>query len=208
MTGEGRRVRLSSEARREQLLAIGVDMLRNRRLEDLSIDDIANQAGISRGLLFHYFQSMQEFQIAVARRVMEGLIDRLTSGADESLSPDQRLRSSLSIYIDYIAERPDVYRSVVRGVATGPHGIRTMADHTRDQVVDLLLANASASAPGAGAIEGPSARLGAHAWIAMTEELVARWLDDPVISRDELVSRIVAPLPALLGVADRRTPTS
>ena len=202
VTGDARRTRLSSEARREQLLAIGVEMLQSKRLEDLSIDDIASQAGISRGLLFHYFDSMQDFQISVASRIMRGLVDRLDEAAGDELPPEQRLLTSLAVYIDYIAERPDVYRSVVRG-ASSHEGMRAMADETREQVVDLVLANVAATLSASGrTIDAPAVRIGAHAWIAMTEELVARWLTDAVIDRDELITRIVAPLPGLLGLAD------
>ncbi|MCU1657877.1 MAG: TetR family transcriptional regulator, partial [Pseudonocardiales bacterium] len=56
-----KRIRLSPEARRAQLIELGVEMLATRTLDELSVEDIAQQAGISRGLLFHYFSSKQEF---------------------------------------------------------------------------------------------------------------------------------------------------
>ena len=67
MTRE-KRTRLDPAARRAQLIALGVEMLATRTLDALSVEDIAKQAGISRGLLFHYFASKQEFHTAVARR--------------------------------------------------------------------------------------------------------------------------------------------
>lgn len=198
MASDARRTRLSSEARREQLLGIGARMLDDKRLEDLSIEDIAGQAGISRGLLFHYFPSMQDFQTEVARQIMDGLVERLSRAASDDTG-DDRLLSSLSVFIDFIAERPDVYRSVVRGARTGQERMRELADQTREQIVDLLLANVDPGVPSASGTDLRATRLGAHAWIAMTEELVIRWLDDAVISRGELIERITAPLPALLG---------
>ncbi len=52
-----KRVRLSPEERRAQLIDLGVRMLADRPLEQISVEDIADQAGVSRGLLFHYFAS-------------------------------------------------------------------------------------------------------------------------------------------------------
>lgn len=200
MSGTVRRTRLASHERREQLLGIGVAMLTDRRLEDLSIDDIADQAGISRGLLFHYFDSMNEYQIAVTARVMDDLVERLAQPVADDGPPAQRLRGSLSVYIDYIAERPEMYRSVVCGAASGNERVRALADRTREQIVDLLLSSLRRSDDDQGVLAQPAARLGAHAWIAMTEELATRWLEDPVIDREALIGRIIAALPSLLGI--------
>jgi AcrR family transcriptional regulator len=80
-----KRVRLSPEARRAQLIELGVEMLATRTLDELSVEDIAQQAGISRGLLFHYFSSKQEFHLEVARAAAHELIRR--TEPDESQPP-------------------------------------------------------------------------------------------------------------------------
>ena len=71
-----KRTRLRPDARRAQLIALGVDMLATRTLDELSVEDIATEAGISRGLLFHYFASKQEFHLEVARAAAQELIAR------------------------------------------------------------------------------------------------------------------------------------
>ena len=62
-----RRARLSTDARREQLVALGVEIFSERPFDDVSIDDIAAAAGISKGLLYHYFPSKRDFYVAVVR---------------------------------------------------------------------------------------------------------------------------------------------
>ena len=62
-----RRARLSTDARRQQLVALGGEMFSERPFDDVSIDDIAAAAGISKGLLYHYFPSKRDFYIAVVR---------------------------------------------------------------------------------------------------------------------------------------------
>ena len=42
--------------------------------------------------------------------------------------------------------------------------------------------------------------MGVAGWIAFVEELLVRWLDEPVITRDQLVDIFVTALPALAGV--------
>ncbi len=57
--------RFTADDRRKQLIRIGLMMLRTRPIHELSIDDVAGEAGISRGLLFHYFPSKRDFYVAV-----------------------------------------------------------------------------------------------------------------------------------------------
>ena len=112
-----KRVRLSPAERREQLISLGVTMLRDRTLEDVSIGDIARQAGISRGLLFHYFASKQDFQRAIVRRANEELLARTLP--DRSLGLLEMLRDSVERYVDYVSENRISYQGLLRGPASG-----------------------------------------------------------------------------------------
>src|SRR3954466_435736 len=68
------RVRMTPDSRREQLLELGVRLLSTRSLDELSIEMLAEEAGISRGLLYHYFGNKQDFHRAVCRRAADDLI--------------------------------------------------------------------------------------------------------------------------------------
>ncbi|HEX4902754.1 MAG TPA: helix-turn-helix domain-containing protein, partial [Acidimicrobiales bacterium] len=52
-----RRVRLDSEERRSQILQAATGLFLRRPYADVSITDIAEAAGVARGLLHHYFES-------------------------------------------------------------------------------------------------------------------------------------------------------
>ena len=82
-----KRVRLAPEARRAQLIALGVELLATRRLEELSVELTAKTAGISRGLLFHYFASKQEFHLEVARAAAAEMLRR--TEAAEAAADDE-----------------------------------------------------------------------------------------------------------------------
>src|SRR5262245_65848066 len=70
------RTRLDRDARRAQLVQLGLEMLSTRPLDKVAIDDIAAEAGISRGLLFHYFPTKRDYHVAVARAAAQELLDR------------------------------------------------------------------------------------------------------------------------------------
>ena len=71
-----KRTRLDPAQRRAQLIDLGARMLAERPLEQISVEDIADQAGVSRGLLFHYFASKSEFHLAIVRHSSEQMLQR------------------------------------------------------------------------------------------------------------------------------------
>src|SRR5947208_13697678 len=119
-----KRTRLDPGARRAQLIALGVEMLATRTLDALSVEDLAQKAGISRGLLFHYFSSKQEFYVEVARAAAGELLAR--TAPDTTLPPVEALRGALAAFIDYVEENPDNYKSLVRGAASGDAEMRAI----------------------------------------------------------------------------------
>ena len=58
------RERFEVDARRAQLLALGLVAFSERTYDDVSIEDIATTAGVSKGLVYHYFPSKRDFYIA------------------------------------------------------------------------------------------------------------------------------------------------
>jgi AcrR family transcriptional regulator len=197
-----KRVRLSPEARRAQLIELGVEMLATRRLDELSVELIANAAGISRGLLFHYFPSKQEFHLEVARAAAAEMIRR--TEPDTGLSPVEALRASLSSFIDYVEENPDNYKSLVRGAASGDTDMRAIFDETRATMAGRILDVIAAM----GLEASPRATLAIHGWVAYVEECVIRWIESRTVDRDELLEMLTKSLPAVaLSASDEEVGT-
>jgi AcrR family transcriptional regulator len=191
-----KRIRLDPAARRAQLIALGVDMLATRTLDELSVEDIAQKAGISRGLLFHYFASKQEFHVEVARAAAGELIAR--TAPDPSLPPVDALRGALAAFIDYVAENPDNYTSLVRGAASGDAEMRAIFDETRSTMAGRIVSVLGEL----GLPLAPRAELAVHGWVAFTEECVIRSLDrdveGAVRDREALLDLLTKALPAVV----------
>jgi len=187
-----KRTRLDPEARRAQLIALGVQMLATRTLAELSVEDLAREAGISRGLLFHYFSSKHEFHVEVARAAAAELIAR--TEPDASLAPMDALRSGLEAYVAYVEENPDNYKSLVRGAASGDAEMRAIFDATRATQAQRIV-----SVIGELGFElGPRAELAVHGWVAFTEECIVRWIDAGRTDRDALLEMLTKALPAVV----------
>ena len=92
------RARLSPDDRRRQLLGIGLRMLVDKPIQDLSLDAVASEAGISRSLLFHYFPTKTDYYDAVVgaavRRVLRNIApdEDADSDAAGSVAPGGQRR--------------------------------------------------------------------------------------------------------------------
>lgn len=141
-----KRVRLSPEDRRQQLITLGARMLRERALEDVSIGEIAKQAGISRGLLFHYFPTKGDFHLAIIQHANSQLLER--TAPDPTLGTYDMLRDSLERYVDYVTENRTSYLALLRGPASASPELVAMVDaHRRAQVDRILTAAPSPRTP-------------------------------------------------------------
>ncbi len=188
------RTRLSPAERREQLLDLGVRLLATRSVDELSIDVLAEEAGISRGLLYHYFGNKQDFREAVVRRAAADLVARTAPPADGA--PFDRLLASLSAYVDYVDANYEGYLSLVKGAAGGNATLRQVYDDARSALTDRIFAEDR----GEIVPDTAASRLMVRGWAAMVEELVLTWKVDPAgVSREHLLAMIAASLPALVS---------
>ena len=163
--------RLTADDRKKQLVKIGLMMLRTKPIHELSIDDIAAQAGISRGLLFHYFPSKRDYYVAVISAAGRRLL-RVTKPAD-TLSPEQKLREMLTQFVAFIERRRTAYISFVRGAAGGDNIAVEVYDETRAGLTKRVLTYIGAQ----DVVDEPSSPeyLRIHAWLSYTEDLAIEW---------------------------------
>lgn len=190
------RLRLSPEERRSQLLDLGVRLLADRSLDELSIDVLAEEAGISRGLLYHYFGNKHAFHEAVVRRAVDDLIAQ-TAPPDEG-DPAERLLASMSAYADYVVTNYRGYISLVRGASGGNETLREIYDEARAVLTDRLFLE-EASGGSHDIPDTPAVRLLVRGWAAMVEEVVLSWAADPTgVSREALDDMLAVSLPVLV----------
>jgi AcrR family transcriptional regulator len=193
------RTRLSPDERRSQLLDLGVRLLATRSLDELSIDLLAEEAGISRGLLYHYFGNKHAFHEAVVRRACDDLIAQ--TAPPPGGEPIERMLVSVTAYLDYVVANYEGYLSLVKGAAGGNETLREIYDEARFVLTDRIFLE---DAQGEIITDTPTNRLIVRGWAAMTEELVLTWAApdhsraDPEVSRDELLTIIANSLPVLI----------
>lgn len=79
------------EERREQILKAALKVFSRRGLAATKINDIAKEASLSHGLVYHYFNSKDEIFITLVKRALEGSKQVVALASQQNLSPIEQL---------------------------------------------------------------------------------------------------------------------
>ena len=183
------RRRLSAPERRRQLVAIGLAKIVEKPIQDLPMDDIAAEAGISRGLLFHYFPTKTDFYLsciaAAGRRMLR------TTAPDEDLPGEAQVEMVTRLMVEQIERRRDFYLALVHG-----HGV---ADPRVSEVMESVRDGSTARVMDA--LDVPERQRDVvRAWWAYTEDRALTWSAVPTGERPVPVAVLVAECVAALHV--------
>jgi AcrR family transcriptional regulator len=194
------RARLSVDERRAQLLDLGRRLFNARPYDAISIDEIAAAAGISKGLLYHYFPSKRHFYVEVVRVGAEH-VQRLTAVRPE-LAPADQLRGSIDSFLTYVEKNAAAYGHLLRsGVGTDPEA-SAIVEGTRRAMVDQVLRNIGL------ADARPLLRLVIRGWVGFSEGVTLEWADRRDVSRRDVLKLLATAFESTLAVAATIDPRS
>src|SRR5215207_1836214 len=166
------RRRLSAHERRRQLVGIGLAKIVETPIQDLSMDDIAVEAGISRGLLFHYFPTKTDYYLAciaaAGRRILRN------TAPDEDQPGEDQVVEATRLMIEQIERRRSFYLALVHGHGVADPGVSEVMDSVRDGSTDRVMS----------ALDVPQRRRDVvRAWWAYTEDRALTWSAVPTGER-------------------------
>ncbi|MGW1952761.1 TetR/AcrR family transcriptional regulator [Streptomyces sp. NPDC001920] len=194
--GERTRRRLSTEERREQLLAVGARLFSESPYDEVWIEQVAEIAGVSRGLLYHYFPTKRDFFAAVVERESERML-RMTA-AVPGVAVREQLAAGLDAFLGYVEAHAHGYRAFHRADAAGDQAVRTVYRRALAAQEKQILAAMAADPEFGAAFEGrPDVRLAVRGWLAFTTAVCLEWLRDSELSREQVRDLCAR---ALLGV--------
>ncbi|MFG2221856.1 TetR/AcrR family transcriptional regulator [Streptomyces sp. NPDC048644] len=190
----GARRRMGVEERREQLIAVALDQFGHRSPEDVSIDEIAEAAGISRPLVYHYFPGKQQLYEAALRRAADELTARFVEPHEGPLGA--RLLRVMERFFDFVDEHGPGFSALMRGgPAIGSGRTGAMIEGVRQAAYEQVLAHLRVASP------APRLALVVRSWISLAETTALLWLDGRRIPRPELERQLVHDFAALASVS-------
>jgi AcrR family transcriptional regulator len=164
------RTRLDVDERRAQLLALGVEHFGRVPYDDVSIDDIAQAAGISKGLLYHYFPTKKAFYAATVREAAEALLALTETPADAP--PLDRLRDGLDAYLDFVREHAAAYATLMKSGVGVDVEIAKLVDATRERFIARLTDGITHLYP---APKTPLLEIALRGWVGLCEHVSLAW---------------------------------
>ncbi|MFR9796413.1 TetR/AcrR family transcriptional regulator [Streptomyces sp. MS06] len=197
--------RLSVEERRSQLLQAALSLFAHRAPEEVSLDDVAEAAGVSRPLVYRYFSGGKQQLYEAALR---SAADELRQCFDEPHHgpPLPRLARALDRYLAFVDQHDAGFSALLQGgsvVETSRTG--AIVDGVRRAAAERILSHLEVGDP------GPRLRMTVRMWITAVEAASLIWLDEgkepPADElRDWLVEQFVAVL-TVTAARDAQTAT-
>ncbi|MFE5604608.1 TetR/AcrR family transcriptional regulator [Streptomyces coelicoflavus] len=190
----GVRRRMGVEERRQQLIGVALDLFSRRSPDEVSIDEIASAAGISRPLVYHYFPGKLSLYEAALQRAADDLAARFAEPRQGPLGA--RLLRVMGRYFDFVDEHGPGFSALMRGgPAVGSSTTNALVDSVRQAAYVQILSHLDVTEPPA------RLELVVRSWVSLAEATALIWLDGRRVPRAELERQLVHDFAALLAVS-------
>jgi AcrR family transcriptional regulator len=185
--------RLHVDERRRELLETGRSLFSTRPYAELSMAEIAREAGISKALLYHYFPSKQAYFIATLEGAAGELAQRVRP--DESDPPPAQLATALGAWLEWVDANRDAYSKLLQS-AYGAAEVREIVEEVREQSVAQILARLSNGQPAP-----PEVRATVCGWLGFVERVCLDWVQRDEMDRETVRDLLLGVLPGALEAA-------
>jgi AcrR family transcriptional regulator len=162
--------RLGPEARREQIREAARQLFEAAGYDAVSMSDVAAAAGVTRGLVHHYFRSKRELYLEVVRSVLgqAPLLQRPEGGG----SLEEAVQRNANLVLDYMSTNRGMLLAIAPSGDLGRDPeVAALADAAREAAIDQVIVNHF------GDVEPPpEARLVIRAFFGLVEAACREWL--------------------------------
>ncbi|MFJ9413134.1 TetR/AcrR family transcriptional regulator [Streptomyces sp. NPDC101227] len=188
-----------SRARRAELIATGRKLFADTSYDALSMDDIAREAGVAKGLIYYYFTNKRGYYLAIIEDAVAQLVER--AGSTHDLPPVERVQRTIDGYLRYAQHHQAAYRAIVAGGV----GFDAEVLAIRDTVRARLLGTIARGAWGRDDIP-PLARTALTGWLSSVEGVTLDWIAAQEIPRETVADLLVRSLGDTLRLIEEYEP--
>lgn len=178
--------RLTVAERRRRLVELGKEIFSDRAYDEISTDELSRRAGVSKGLLYHYFPCKRDYYVATIQAVAEELLAN-TQPPPGSDGP-ARVRAALAGFVSFLEDNPKLFRALVRGGIGSDPQVEAIVEEVRQKSIERVL-----EVMGARRASRRVASL-LYGWVGFVEFLCLKWVDNRCFERAELIELIAGAL--------------
>jgi AcrR family transcriptional regulator len=191
--------RLDSDDRRAQILREARRLFRKRTYSAVSTEEIARRAGVTRGLVHHYFGTKRELFLEVARDAIATAPTLPGAGLSVDRPLDELVAQGVTMWLDAIESDPQMFLVVFGAEGFGrDRALERIVAAGREATVDAMIALLGWEGTG----EGGRAALRSYA--GLVEAATREWIQRKTLTREQVHALLSAALVAIVGKVRRR----
>jgi len=185
------------EDKRRQIVGAAVRVFARKGYHTCRVGDVAEEAGVAHGLIYHYFSSKEELLETIFRETWSELLQAMREVEESRQPAGEQLRQVAAILLRSWRRQPDLVRVLVREVARSPQMQRRVDElgHAIEAIERII-----ACGQKRGELRpGLDARLASWIFYGAIEEILTAWVLGRLPDGEEDVARAERTVVALLA---------
>ena len=175
--------------RRAQILDVARRVFGSSGFHEVSMQDVAREAGVTKPTLYDHFPSKKDLYLALIDSDLESLHERVGDALEGSSGNRQRIRASFQAYLDFVDEHAAGFRLLMQEAIGADADVRARIGRVRSQiareVADVIVRESG------GLLTSGRAETVAFALVGMVETVADREAGWSPAARDEAVDTLV-----------------
>jgi AcrR family transcriptional regulator len=186
--------RLERDERREQILSAARRLFSERRFDAVSTSEVALEAGVTRGLVHHYFGTKRGLYLEVVRSMLAAAPD-----ADPTNGTETAIEEGLDRWLEMVRRNRGTWLAAVgaQGLGRDPE-VEAIVDTAREAAVDRLIEGLEL---GEAQKASPQVRASLRAYSGLAEAASIEWIERRRFSKDEIREFLLRSLQQIVNVA-------
>lgn len=167
---DARHTRLAPEVRSPQLLAVATRLFSEHGYDGVSVEAVARAAGVTRGLIHHYYGGKRELYLTVLAALSDSALHALddqAGGAEVA-----RVRETMDVWMDWLHPNRALWLAIVPAEQPDP-GVSRTVETAREAIVARLI---ELHSPGTG--KQSRLRFAVLSWTGLADAACREWLQD------------------------------
>jgi AcrR family transcriptional regulator len=191
---------VSQEEKRRQILEAAVRAFARKGYHACRVGEIAQEAGVAYGLVYHYFTSKEALLQTIFRETWEQMLARIREVEEGDDPAREKVRKVTALLLRTWKRDPDLVRVLVREVTRSPEQLQQQIDEIghASEALERIVASGQASGEFRTDVD---AKIAATVFYGALEETLTGWVMGQLPDGDEDIARAERDVTGMLVAA-------
>jgi AcrR family transcriptional regulator len=177
--------------RRQVILAAAEEVFARGGYHGVSLDEIAQAAGVSKALIYEHFESKRDLHASLLQDHVAEIFRRLEANAETGATGEERLRGGVDAFLSFVEEHREAWRALFRDAADPE--VADLVERIQAQATGVIAALMAADPVARGDEPETRRAIEIHAQMlsGAVQALANWWHRHPEVPRAAVVDRVV-----------------